>query len=195
MARPKRNEAVPNAKKRLETAFWELLEETTIDKISIASLAKRAEVNHNTIYYYYEGGVEELAMKLLAQNVPEQLPGMASGQEKQDRSEILQELMNPENLLRWKRLYLLLNCGSEKLAGQAREWMLDSFCSHRGIDLKGLDSIQQMELDFIFRGYTGILKVLFEKQDASLLVSFLQRPMGQAMLQSIAVLPKENRYP
>ena len=50
MARPKVVAGEYTAYQKIEKAFWAELSEKEYTKITIASLAKRAGVNHNTVY-------------------------------------------------------------------------------------------------------------------------------------------------
>lgn len=68
MARPKRSEA--DAYDRIQTAFWDLLAEKPFEKITIAALSKKAAVNHNLIYYYFEN-LYDMAEKLFKANQAE----------------------------------------------------------------------------------------------------------------------------
>lgn len=63
MARPKRHSSDLPAYTRIENAFWQLLEEMPFDKITVSALSRRAEVNHNMIYYYFDN-IQDMAQKL-----------------------------------------------------------------------------------------------------------------------------------
>lgn len=43
-----------HTKKAIREGFLALLNEETVDKISIVDIARRSQVNRNTVYYYYE---------------------------------------------------------------------------------------------------------------------------------------------
>lgn len=54
MGRPPSNSNIPDAKERMENAFWKCLEEKPFDKITVRDIVTRAQVNRNTYYYHYE---------------------------------------------------------------------------------------------------------------------------------------------
>ena len=62
MARPKRDPDKKPAFERIEDAFWDILSEKPFDKITISELSKRAGVNHNLLYFYFDG-IEDMARK------------------------------------------------------------------------------------------------------------------------------------
>ena len=68
MSRPKSNAPGPTAKMRIEDAFWALLEEMPYEDISIKRLSSQANVNHKTIYYYYNN-IDDIAKELFEKNI------------------------------------------------------------------------------------------------------------------------------
>ena len=74
MARPpKSSEPV---KARIETEFWELLKKHSFAKISVSQIVERAGCNRTTFYYYYDD-IDDLAEKLIKENLPEDMPKIA----------------------------------------------------------------------------------------------------------------------
>lgn len=53
MARPKRGEGASEAPGRLLDAFWELLEDHTLNEVSIGMIVARAGYNRGTFYYHF----------------------------------------------------------------------------------------------------------------------------------------------
>lgn len=72
MARPKRTPDEKPAYDRIVIAFWQLLAEMPFDKITVSALSKRAGVNHNMIYYYFEN-IHDMAQKLFEENLSDEL--------------------------------------------------------------------------------------------------------------------------
>lgn len=68
MARPKANQPGPSAQEKLAAAFWDMLEESSYASLTVSGLAKRAGVNHNTLYYYYDN-IEDMANKLFKEDL------------------------------------------------------------------------------------------------------------------------------
>ena len=191
MARPKRDTETPDAKARLEDAFWELMEDPGYNEMSIAMLAKRAGINHNTIYYHYPGGIEELALHLLEQNIPPELPGfmMHGGS---DAPESLYESITPDDMLRWKRFYLFLMTHSDPLSYRARDMMFDSLCQYHNLDRDRITPQQILSLRFIFRGYAVLLQSIVDRNDPAVITEFTRSPLGKAVRQTIADLPRKE---
>ncbi len=59
MARPRKSEA-NRADARLVEAFWELLETTRLQNITVGLVAERAQLNRTTFYYHF-ASIEQLA--------------------------------------------------------------------------------------------------------------------------------------
>ena len=53
MARPRQNETMSSGTPKIENAYWNMLSEDEYAHITIRSLAKNVNVNHNLIYYYF----------------------------------------------------------------------------------------------------------------------------------------------
>lgn len=72
MGRPRKEEE-GKARQALMDAFWELLAEDDYAQLSIRALSKRAHVNHNTFYRYFES-IDDLAKKAFEEVVPKHAP-------------------------------------------------------------------------------------------------------------------------
>ncbi len=64
MGRPKKNSAIPSARKRLIDAFWHLLETHQLHDITVGMVAGTAHCNRGTFYYHYADIDELLACAL-----------------------------------------------------------------------------------------------------------------------------------
>lgn len=76
MARPKRIKGELSVPERIENTFFEMLSEMFYDDITVAALARRTGVNHNTFYYYFNN-IDSLVLssveEILSSDVPEYL--------------------------------------------------------------------------------------------------------------------------
>lgn len=54
MARPKKNDNMPEARERLISAFWTLLETHDIRSISVGMIVDQAACNRGTFYYHFQ---------------------------------------------------------------------------------------------------------------------------------------------
>ena len=192
MARPKKDPAMPDARARLEQAFWDLMEDPGYSRISVGMLADRAGVNHNTIYYHYPGGIENLALSLLEKVIPPELPGFAFAFPGPESNGDLYNLLTPEIMLRWKRFYLFLTSGSDTLNTHARNLMFEALCDYHGLDPDRITSDQMLSLRFIFRGYAALLRSIVDRSDPAAIAKFAGSPLGLAVQQTINELPKRK---
>lgn len=74
MARPRKDAAGPSVEQRLEDAFWELIAETPIDRMTVGDLTARAGCNRGTFYYYYDD-IYAMLDDMIDRNLPKELPG------------------------------------------------------------------------------------------------------------------------
>ena len=72
MARPRADSPGPNARERLENAFWSMLSEKDYSLITVEGLSRRAEVNHNTLYKHFKT-LDEYALECAGGEVAENL--------------------------------------------------------------------------------------------------------------------------
>lgn len=192
MARPKHYEGSITAAQRIENAFWELLEETPLNKITISMLSDKAKVNHNTIYYYFKGGIYEMTQKFLKDNIPTEFPDLIFNLSKEITEEKLKNLLIPRNVRIWKRFYLIQKHTDDVISHQAREIMLTAFLKYHKFEINRFTESQKMELNFIFNGYIDILITLFEDKNLSKLHEFMQSPLGQGIRKSISAFPRNE---
>ncbi|MEI3232369.1 MAG: hypothetical protein V8S24_14735 [Gordonibacter pamelaeae] len=76
MVRPKYEAGQRAACERLEDAFWELLERHPVSEITVGMLCARAGCNRGT-FYCASSGIEDLAERVAAENLPRQCPAWA----------------------------------------------------------------------------------------------------------------------
>ncbi|QOS67664.1 TetR family transcriptional regulator [Eggerthella guodeyinii] len=73
MARPRKDSPGPSAEERLQAAFWELIEEQPLERMTVGDLTARAGCNRGTFYYYYDD-MYEMLDAMIDRNLPKQLP-------------------------------------------------------------------------------------------------------------------------
>lgn len=59
MGRPRKNSSTPEARRRLHSAFWDLLESNELHEITVGTIAAKASCNRGTFYYHYRD-IDEL---------------------------------------------------------------------------------------------------------------------------------------
>ena len=119
MARPKANTNERTALERIEDTFWQLLSEKNYEKITISELSKKAKVNHNLIYYYFDN-IDDMAIqffeKNMSQDVSQRITGVLMGTEAED----ITVFNDMEIIKRVKRTRLFMRKDSAFLNGIAK---------------------------------------------------------------------------
>lgn len=158
MARPRKDEAGPSAKDRLEEAFWLLLEEVPYKDITVRALTERARVNHNTFYYHFEN-IDEMALSLTSKNVPHEFVEMVSSLIKgQDIATKFGDFANNADLeLRFKRLQLLLRHGDAQLIELWKRRIVPQYLSILGVDINALSAADRARMTFMMGGVIALI--------------------------------------
>lgn len=110
MGRPSKHSDVPNARERIVTAFWTLLQQHRLNEITVGMIVAEAGCNRNTFYYHFDNK-EALVNSILenefedtAQRVFNMVAGFDNG--------FLEHLLNDGYL---SRVALLMNQGDADL--------------------------------------------------------------------------------
>ena len=192
MARPKRTADLLSASERIENAFWSLLAEYSYSKITISVLSKKAEVNHNTFYYYYEN-IDDMAEKLFKKNLATDiLTRIFSDLGNNLSSSFL--MKEPLLALRWERAILFARSDSAFLANVFKTATMNAWLNAANIDRKLLSAEDSLELDFIFSGLSSILGSRAH-YNPDIIVTILDRELGAgitATFQRIIKIQNHN---
>lgn len=158
MARPRKDEAGPSARDRLEEAFWQLLGEGPYKDITVRALTQRAQVNHNTFYYHFEN-IDEMALSLISKNVPHELVEMVSSLlGGRDIAKRFDQFANDTDLeMRFKRLQLLLRHGDVQLIELARRRVIPQYLSLLGVDVDALSVADRARMTFMVGGIIALV--------------------------------------
>lgn len=191
MARPKYDAGAPTAKERIAGAFWSLMEQMPYDEITLAAITKAADVNHNTLYYHYDG-IDDLAMQLVEEDLVPELPlrimGGAFGTD-----DAVHAMLEDENLrLRFHRICLMASPNSPSwLVRHVRESVMNVWLASAGISSwDSLNEDEQMRLSFIMNGVTGLLGEYGSNGDIGVFKSFVGSDIGKAMMQELRKLAR-----
>lgn len=68
MARPRKDQLGPCATARIKDAFWELLEENDLKRITVNMLTQKAGCNRGTFYYHYDS-LDELIYSVIEEEL------------------------------------------------------------------------------------------------------------------------------
>lgn len=192
MARPKKNDAEPSALERIDSTFWQMLSEMPYDAITISSLARRAGVNHNTIYYYYEC-IDQMALDLFEKNMPSDASLPLNMMAFSDSSLSRIALNNPCIMDQGKKVYLFLRSGSAFLTQHLKKRFIENWCRAQNVSQDKLTALQKLELEFIFSGMTSTLCMAFDQNNPDQLSELDKRPLGQAIVATLANLTNDAK--
>lgn len=192
MARPKRTADLVSALERIENAFWSLLAEYSYSKITISVLSKKAEVNHNTFYYYYEN-IDDMAEKLFKKNIATDiLTQIFSDLENHNLSSSLL-LKEPLPALRWERAILFARSDSAFLTNIFKTAIMDAWLNAANIEKDLLSAEDYLELDFIFSGLVSILGN-HTHNNPNMLATILDRELGAGITATFQRIIKTQNH-
>lgn len=189
MARPRYEDDVPTARERIEDAFWELLEEMPYDEITLAAITRKANVNHNTLYYHF-AGIDDLVMQLVEDNLVAELPlRVMNGSFGAKEAEVAMK-GDPDLRRRFHRICLMVSPNSPSwLVRHVRDSVMGLWLQSAGISsMDDLTKDEQMRLSFIMNGILGLLGEYGSNGDLSAFSNFVKGEMGTAMMKEIRML-------
>lgn len=156
MARPRKNQAGQGAKERIETAFWELLEEMPFRSISVRVLSQRAGVNHNTFYYHF-ASMEELALRLVTDNIPDEFFEIAGSLFRDGSLDVGKYSQSADLEQRFKRFRLIVRNGDAYLIETGKSRLIARLLDGLGIDARSLGPHDRAKLRFFIGGIVSVL--------------------------------------
>ena len=184
MARPKADPDVSPAKERIRTCFWNILAAENYEAVTIKRLSKDAEINHKTIYYYYEN-VDSMAERFFSMDVEDS--GMDrflylllnSGRLPEDEASKLLE--TPAS-----RVWLYARGDSPYLMSIIRIHMEDFWLFSVGLSREMLDAQKLFALDTVFLTLASMLGRAMEKGDPGLAVRLMEHELGDGIRGALA---------
>ena len=178
MARPRRINGEPTAYERIREAFWQELAEKDYAKITVTSLAKRAGVNHNLLYYYFDN-IDEMAVRFFSENIEGDfsaqflIRALLSGE---DVSAFVDESARKRML----RVRLYARGDSAYLTGIFQNAVLTTWLDGSDLTWKDLSFEEQFDLRFVIGGLTTILGLTEFSDTPDKLLGFTEREIGRA---------------
>lgn len=191
MARPKTSGPGLPAKKRIEEAFWQLLEEMPYHHISIKRLADKANVNHKTIYYYYDN-IDHMAKDLFEENLASHF----------SQDNFFLAVLNdyPEEFLRnqyfevgARRTILYSRSDSPFLNGIFKEYIRKSWLLSMGLTEEDLSEDEKTELEFILSGIIALPGKDFSLDNIRRILRMFDRDLGKAIKNTLLQLSKKHQ--
>lgn len=192
MVRPRRGEGVP-ANKRLENAFWDMFAEMSFDDITVSSISKRAEVNHNTFYYYFDN-LDSMASQMIEQNLISDMPLLVLSGFSTGTFDLDQIMASQDARQKFQRICILAGPNS---ASWMRDKLMDAVYNlwMKSIGINTFDLTRDEKIIFTF-AIGGLLAVLGEHAqsgDPSELKIILESDLGRGLISTIANLLNDHR--
>ena len=180
MARPRKDSGELAAVERIGRAFWDCMELSPFDAISLADITKGAAINHNTFYYHYEN-LESFAREAVDATlepgfVTDMLAVMFNGSFPPEK--LLQE---PDYESRFRRVQLIARNGSAEHRETLKSRMLEAARGLLGLDGAGCDGSLELTLEFVIGGTCALLGSELSKDDPVNLLTFSPGELGQAV--------------
>ena len=186
MARPKQDANTPSARERIETAFWEMLSEGPYMDITVSNLSRRAGVNHNTLYYYYEN-IDEMAKLFFDSNLDPQIPMRILSDAARAEDPDLNVRLSDDLIMRWKRACLFAKSDSAALQSYFKESIIACWLDAAGINEESLSTEDALCIDYIFGGITAIVSADRSVSDPDLFARLLRRNHALENLREIVI--------
>lgn len=154
MARPKYQEGERTARERLEDAFWELLAQHPVGEITVGMLCAQAGCNRGTFYYHFEG-IEDMAARVAAESLPDQISALVRGYLADGSSPIGFDDAARCDI---ERLCLLVGShGSSEFARAVKAALVKSRLDDLGVEWDELDARARIIVAFMADGILGAL--------------------------------------
>jgi len=192
MARPRKDDGGVPAQQRLEDAFWAMLAEMPYREMTMGALARRAGVNHNTFYYYFDN-LDDMAARLLDDNLVPELPARLLTQFPAgvDIGEITADA---DLMVHFRRLCLVVGPhGAAWMADRVKQAVMAIWLTTLGLDPADLDPADAITLTWMIGGLIAVLGQYGHDLDPAQLGPVIQGPLGQGVFAALAQLKARGR--
>ena len=187
MARPKKDQAGPDARTRIIDAFWSMLAEGPYDSITVKGLASKAQVNHNTIYRYFNS-VEHVAKSAVSEvysiEAAMQILALFAHPELINVERIAEQGLDE----RFRKVILAMRSGSPMLIAAIQESIKDCWMQITRTTWDELPDETKLELSFILGGITSTLRTFNSIDDIITAKALATSRIGIAARQTLAAL-------
>lgn len=197
MARPPAHSA-HSAVQRIEEAFWGLLSSMKYDDITIAALARHANINHNTIYYHYRN-LDDVAFSLidkLTDSVPLEVFAQALTQEDMGGRHSIAILLNehPEVHGLFARAALIGRSGSSDIVAYLRKRVEERWLGVLGIAPDNAEESLRLLLTFMTGGMLSIVSTVDDDEDVvTKIVPIFSEGISQAFVSTLTRLAARSQ--
>lgn len=185
MARPRKDQAGPDARTRIIDAFWEMLEEGPYDHITVRALASKAQVNHNTIYRHFDS-IEDVAKTAVSEvysiEAAQQMLALFARPELVDVEQLVARGLDT----RFGKAVLAMGSGSPMLVETIQDAIKTCWMQIAGTSWDELPGETRLELSFVLGGITSILRTFRSVDDIMKAKSLVMSRVGTAARQTLA---------
>lgn len=185
MARPRKDQAGPDARTRIIDAFWKMLEEGPYDHITVRALASKAQVNHNTIYRHFDS-IEDVARTAVAEvysiEAAQQMLSLFARPELVDVEQLVARGLDA----RFGKAVLAMSSGSPMLVETIQNAIKTCWMQIAGTSWDELPGETRLELSFVLGGITSILRTFRSVDDIMKAKSLVMSRVGTAARQTLA---------
>jgi AcrR family transcriptional regulator len=156
VARPKKIAGIPGAEERITTAFLQMLEESGYSSITIGGLAERAQVNHNTIYYYYSN-IDDLAESVLRKTMKPQMAIRLFTAGPEALMVIRAMLASSDIRRRLHIIQLYASAESSFLQSVLKRALHEEILKHASADDSSLSEAEKLTIEFLLSGFISLM--------------------------------------
>ena len=192
MARPRKDENRIPVKQRLADALWAAMEKTPFEEIRVTELAHSADLNHNMIYYYYDG-IEDMALDVLAAELADRslqnaLLSLVMGEQTEDAALLLvpparrrKGAAAPRTISQKCAVLLLYaRMDTATLYKAAFAAVYDGWLAQIGLTAEQLSEAEELQLRATLQGLFSVLGSAPYAKNPAALGAFLNSPFGMA---------------
>jgi AcrR family transcriptional regulator len=155
--------------------------------MTMGALARRAGVNHNTFYYYFDN-LDDMAARLVDDNLVPELPARLLTQFPAG-VDIGAITADADLMVHFRRLCLVVGPhGAAWMADRVKQAVMAIWLATLGLDPADLDPADAMTLTWIIGGLITVLGHYGHDLDPADMGPVIQGPLGQGVFASLAQL-------
>jgi hypothetical protein len=166
-----------------------MLSEGSFSKITISSLAKKAKVNHNTIYYYFEN-IDDMVIKLFHKNIPLEIPNAILSFATTGDNRLTNLLSNQDLMIRWMRARLFIRGDSAFLMNCYKKSITNAWFNTTAINHENLTDTDKVVMDFIISGLIAVIGSPLVGANPNLLSQLLELNIGKEIVSALSCIAK-----
>lgn len=187
MARPKYLQNDLTAKEKLVEAFWEVLENSSFEKMTVSEITGKAKLHRNSFYYYYED-INHMGKSIVEETLAKELPALILAQT-ESLNDISSLTLPSDFEVRFKRICLI---ASEKSGSQLRKMLKDAISEiwreALNIDLEALKETDRLIFEFTLGGVMALLAYQSTSENKVSMPEMLETDFMKSLLRHFSNL-------